>query len=129
MPGVGLAQRLRIGQLLDVYGALLTVRQQRLLRRYFLDDFSLGEIASESGVTRQAVSDSLRRATAELERLEALLHLLAARQRQARRRQALESGVDAVERAIVGLDGRLNGQALSSLRGAVRRLRRTLTES
>jgi predicted DNA-binding protein YlxM (UPF0122 family) len=114
-------------QLFDLYGALLTGRQQQLLRHYFLDDLSLGEIAKQWSITRQAVSDSLRRATAELEHLEARLHLLAARQREARHRQAVATGVDALERVIIGLDGRLKGHALAALHGAVRRLRRTLS--
>lgn len=125
-PGRALAKRLRMVQLIDLYGALLTARQQQLLREYFLDDLSLGEIANESAITRQAVSDSMRRATAELEYLEARLHLLFTRQRQARRRQALTTGVDALERVVTQLDGRLRGQAITSLRGALRRLRRTL---
>ena len=48
------AKRIRIGRLYDVYGSLLTVRQQKIMEQYFYDDLSLGEIAEELGVSRRA---------------------------------------------------------------------------
>ena len=44
------AKRIRIGRLYDVYGSLLTVRQQKIMEQYFYDDLSLGEIAEELGL-------------------------------------------------------------------------------
>lgn len=122
-----LAERLRVAQLLDIYGRLLTDRQQRLVRSYFLDDLSLGEIATQLTITRQAVYDSLRRATTELEHLEEILHLLALRQQQVRQQQQLAERVDAVEHLVAGLDGRLRGEALGPLQEALLRLRQTLS--
>ena len=122
-----LAERLRVAQLLDIYGRLLTDRQQRLVRSYFLDDLSLGEIAGQLTITRQAVYDSLRRATTELEHLEEILRLLALRQQQVRQLQQLAERVDAVEHLVAGLDGRLRGEALGPLQEALLRLRQTLS--
>ncbi|MEG6615308.1 putative DNA-binding protein [Peptococcaceae bacterium 1198_IL3148] len=48
--------------LYDFYGQLLTERQQRFIDLYYGQDFSLGEIAEEYQVTRQAVHDTLKRA-------------------------------------------------------------------
>jgi len=70
-----LADRDRANRMFDAYGALLTGQQQRLLRRYYQDDLSLGEIASQMRVSRQAVHDGLRRALAAMERLEGALGL------------------------------------------------------
>ncbi len=70
-----LADRDRANRMFDAYGALLTERQRRLLRRYYQDDLSLGEIASLMRVSRQAVHDGLRRALAAMERLEGALGL------------------------------------------------------
>ncbi len=70
-----LASRDRANRMFDEYGALLTPQQQRLLRRYFQDDLSLGEIAGQMRITRQAVHDSLHRALAAMERFEAALGL------------------------------------------------------
>lgn len=71
-----LASRERANRMLDTYGSLLTAQQRRLLARYYRDDFSLGEIAEEMGVTRQAVHDGLRRALAAMERFETALGLV-----------------------------------------------------
>lgn len=43
---------------------------------YYLDDFSLGEIAEEYGVSRQAVYDNIKRTEAMLEEYEEKLLLL-----------------------------------------------------
>lgn len=53
---------LKIGLLLDFYGALLTEKQQQCLEIHYLHDLSLSEIASEFKVSRQAVHDILKRA-------------------------------------------------------------------
>lgn len=47
--------------LYDVYGNLLTPKQKDYWELYFEQDLSLGEIAEELGVTRQAVNDNLKR--------------------------------------------------------------------
>jgi hypothetical protein len=67
---------LRIGQLYDFYGALLTDKQQRCLEMHYLNDDSLAEIAEEFQVSRQAVHDILRRAEQILEEYEAKLGLV-----------------------------------------------------
>lgn len=77
-----LRRRVRLGALHDLYGALLTPRQRRLMELCLFDDLSLGEIAAEAGVTRQAVHDVLERAGAVLERYEGRLGLLTERERR-----------------------------------------------
>lgn len=66
----------RINLLFDFYEALLTEKQQTFLRYYFLDDFSLGEIASEFAISRQAVYEHIKRAEEMLEAYEEKLGLL-----------------------------------------------------
>ena len=50
-----LDKTLRMNYLFDFYQALLTPKQQKYMSLYYLDDFSLGEIAEEFEVSRQAV--------------------------------------------------------------------------
>jgi len=121
------AARLRVGQLFDVYGRLLTDRQQRIVRLYYLDDLSLGEIAERLAVTRQAVSDALQRASLELERVEGIVRVLGMRHRQARYHHQLRVRVTAVERLAARLDGHLRGRTLAPLHTALLQLRRTLS--
>lgn len=51
----------QINLLYDFYGQLLTEKQQRFIELYYGDDLSLGEIAEQFLVTRQAVHDTLKR--------------------------------------------------------------------
>lgn len=69
--------------LYDFYHPLLTEKQRLLLEMYYLDDWSLSEIAEHQGVTRQAVFESIKRAGKALLDLEEKLHLIEKhRQRQ-----------------------------------------------
>jgi len=65
----------RLGLLIACYGILLTPKQQKLMHLYYDHDLSLGEIAEELGISRQAVYDHLKRAVASLEDYEAKLGL------------------------------------------------------
>ena len=83
----------RINALFDFYGPLLTERQQTLMRCYFHDDYSLGEIAAEFQISRQAVYEHLKRAEAVLEDYERKLGLAA-------RHADLHKNLDLLEREI-----------------------------
>ena len=67
----------RINYLYDFYQALLTPKQQSYMSLYYLDDYSLGEIAEEYEVSRQAVYDNIKRTEAMLEEYEEKLLLFA----------------------------------------------------
>ncbi|MDU4443718.1 MAG: YlxM family DNA-binding protein [Veillonella sp.] len=69
--------RVLISLLLDFYGPLLTDKQRMSLQLHHEDDMSLGEIAEELGVSRQAVHDNLQRARHILNDYESKLHLVA----------------------------------------------------
>lgn len=66
----------RITLLLDIYGGLLTEKQQLCLELHYNQDLSLAEIAETFTVSRQAVHDILKRAENLLEDYEARLGLL-----------------------------------------------------
>ena len=70
-------ERVLIILLLDFYGPLLTDKQRMSLQLHHEDDMSLGEIAEELGVSRQAVHDNLQRARHILNDYESKLHLVA----------------------------------------------------
>lgn len=67
----------RMALLSDFYGGLLTDRQQKVIMYYYEQDLSLGEIAENLNITRQAVHDILKRAERALENYELKLGLLA----------------------------------------------------
>ncbi|MEK8132021.1 putative DNA-binding protein [Paenibacillus filicis] len=66
----------RINLLFDFYERLLTEKQQTFMKHYFHDDYSLGEIASEFNISRQAVYEHIKRAESVLEEYESKLRLL-----------------------------------------------------
>ncbi|MFT9369060.1 YlxM family DNA-binding protein [Paenibacillus polymyxa] len=72
----------RINRLFDFYEPLLTEKQQMFLKYYFHDDFSLGEIASEFQISRQAVYEHIKRAEQVLEMYEEKLGLLSKHERR-----------------------------------------------
>lgn len=65
----------RINFLFDFYQSLLTDKQRIYMDLYYLEDHSLGEIADEYGISRQAVYDNVRRSEMMLEDYELKLNL------------------------------------------------------
>lgn len=66
----------RMNALFEFYSTLLTEKQMNYMELYYADDFSLGEIAEEFQVSRQAVYDNIKRTEKILEDYERKLHLL-----------------------------------------------------
>lgn len=65
----------RINSLFEFYEPLLTAKQKAYIEQYYGDDYSLGEIAENFSVSRQAVYDNIKRTEKILESYEAKLHL------------------------------------------------------
>ena len=65
-----MAKDLRVGALLDVYGAFLSEKQRTVAEHYYFDDLSLSEIAENESISRQAVRDIIRRTQELLTRYE-----------------------------------------------------------
>lgn len=59
-------KNLQISLLLDFYGQMLTDKQREVVELYYNEDLSLAEIAQHSGITRQGVRDSIKRAEVQL---------------------------------------------------------------
>lgn len=86
---------IRMGELYDFYGQLLTKRQQECIELYYRNDLSLSEIAEKFQVSRAAVHDNLRRSGKLLEEYEVKLQLLA---RMEERKKKITSLRELVER-------------------------------
>ncbi|WP_252503630.1 putative DNA-binding protein [Sporosarcina sp. Marseille-Q4943] len=87
----------RVNFLYDFYQTLLTEKQRVYMQLYYLDDLSLGEIAEEYGVSRQAVYDNVRRTEAMLEDYEEKLKLFS----KFRKRMEI---IDKLENLVLGND-------------------------
>ena len=64
------------GILYDFYGRLLTKHQQRIYEDVVFNDFSLSEIAENEGISRQGVSDLIKRCNKSLISYEEKLGLI-----------------------------------------------------
>ena len=63
--------------LMDFYGPLLTEHRCEVMRLYCEEDLSLAEIAEQLEITRQGVSDAIKKARMQLEDYECKLGLAA----------------------------------------------------
>ena len=77
------------------YGGLLTEKQRRILSLHCEEDLSLGEIAAEVGISRQAVHETITRAAARLNGMESSLGVAA---RFRRMESGLEEALAALKR-------------------------------
>ncbi|MBR4124514.1 MAG: DNA-binding protein [Clostridia bacterium] len=71
-----LDKSVRLCLLNDFYGALLTENQQSVLDSYLNYNMPLVEISAAVGITRQAVLDTIKKATKKLEEYESKLGML-----------------------------------------------------
>lgn len=84
----------RMNFLIDIYDSLLTEKQKSYVSLYYLEDLSLGEIAEEYEVSRQAVYDNIKRTEAVLENYEQKLGIL-------KQYQAREDLVELLEKRLI----------------------------
>lgn len=66
----------QINLLYNFYHSLLTTKQEQYMNLYYVEDFSLGEISEQLGVSRQAVLDNIHRSVASLDKYEKELNLV-----------------------------------------------------
>lgn len=62
-------KNVQIGLLCDIYGELLTEKQQNVIDLYYNENLSLAEVAEANGITRQAVKDSIAKGEKRLFRI------------------------------------------------------------
>lgn len=71
-----MADRTKIVLLLDYYGNLLSEKQLNAMQAYYFGDLSLTEIAENENVSKQAISDLIKRAENKLYKIEKELQFL-----------------------------------------------------
>ena len=103
-----LEKKVDLAFLATFYGGLLTENQRRILSLHCEEDLSLAEIAEEVGISRQAVHESLSRASARLTELESALGVAA-------RFRRMEAGLSEALNALRGQDYSRAEQILTDL--------------
>ena len=72
---IELEKSIYINELYELYGSLLTKKQQEIIELYYCDDLSLGEISEQLEVSRNAIFDCLKKGIKQLENYENNLKL------------------------------------------------------
>lgn len=67
--------RLYITALYDIYGELLTTKQQEYFEDYYFNNLTLAEISENLGITRTGVHNQIKEAEEKLEHYEKILKL------------------------------------------------------
>ena len=105
--------------LFDFYGELLTEHQKRIFTEVVFDDYSISEVARDEGISRQGVSDLIRRTQEQLESYETKLGLVGKFRKQRRLAREITAQAEAfrederTERIdrIIELSGKLSEEA------------------
>lgn len=79
----------------DIYKALLTEKQRETMEMYYFSDLSLGEISEETGITRQAAFNCIKKCEEKLEELEQALGLLDKRNKGEKLISRLKKSIEA----------------------------------
>jgi len=103
-----LQKKVDLGFLSAFYGGLLTEKQRRVLSLHCEEDLSFAEIAEEVGISRQAVHETLLRASARMAELENVLGTAA-------RFRRMESGLEQALAALRAKEYTRVEQLLESL--------------
>ncbi len=81
-------------ELYDLYKGLLTVKQKAYFEDYYFENLSLGEMAQNYGVSRNAISKQIHIVVAKLQEYEEILHLY-------QKKKKLEESLDLVSIADI----------------------------
>ena len=73
--GVIMDKTVHVNVLLDLYDQLLSDRQRQVMDLYYKEDYSLNEISDLLSISKQAVSEHIKRAEAALKNYEMALGL------------------------------------------------------
>lgn len=93
----------------DFYGRLLSERQQEVVHMICEEDFSLTETGENLGITKQAVSEVLRRSTKKLESYEDKLGMI-------RRFQSVVTQLKAIEQELQTVEAELGAEKKAQIR-------------
>ncbi|GAB6098931.1 putative DNA-binding protein [Halanaerocella petrolearia] len=105
----------KVGRLFSLYSSLLTEKQQDLVELYYYHDLSLGEIAKQQDISRQAVYDNIKRAEAALKKYDKKLELTTYY-------DAIQTEIDKLSTIIDQIRPKLESEELAELEGILARL-------
>ena len=108
-------------ELYDIYGELLNDKQRTIFEDYFIEDYSLAEVAEECDITRQGVYDTLNRIRKKLRSYENCMRIR-------ERTGAIEERLGGMEQTlrIVREGGVISDDEIDELQNRVNEIRELL---
>lgn len=73
---MNLEETIYVSSLYNIYGKMLTIKQQQIFESYVFENLSLAEIAENVNISRQAVLDCVNKSCAQLNKYEQDLGVL-----------------------------------------------------
>lgn len=92
-------KKVKISMLCEIYGKMLTEKQLEILTDYYNNDLSLSEIAENNQITRQAVSDIIKKGESKLLKLEEKLLFMEKTMKQEKLLQEVLNELSKIEEA------------------------------
>ena len=92
-------KNVEISILCDLYGKLLTKRQEEIINDYYNNDLSLSEIAENNNITRQAVRDIIKKGEKKLFEYEEKLQFMKRTLKQEDTLQRVLSEISKIQRS------------------------------
>lgn len=92
-------KNVKISILCEIYGKLLTEKQLEILTDYYNNDLSLSEIAENNQITKQAVSDIIKKGENKLFDLEEKLLIMEKMMKQEKLLQEVFNELSKIEEA------------------------------
>lgn len=102
----------QMSYLIDCYGELLTEKQLEMLRMYYEDDLSLGEIGEINAISRQAAFDAIKKGEATLNKYEEKLGLL---EKQAKTEEMITSIKSLLQNVAQGAGSKTDFEKIEAL--------------
>ena len=100
-----MAKNMIVALLYDFYGEILTDKQRDMIEQYYHQDLSLSEIAENSGISRQGVRGSIKRAEEQLFDMEKRLGFATRLSETQTALKAILSAADTIRAANAECDG------------------------
>lgn len=117
-----LLKKARIKELMETYPGLLTDKEKKILSLYIDPDMSGALVARRLNVSRQAVHDHIKRATAKMEQCDKRANLVELRKKKIGVIVKIERAIDDLE-AIAGKEGL---PIIQEIKGLLKKLKRII---
>lgn len=112
-------KNIKVAILLDLYGNLLTKKQQIFLDDYYNNDLSLAEIAENNGITRQAVRDVLQNGETNLYNYEDKLSLM---KKEEKHKKEINKLIEKIEKQEEKSSSKENTYFLREIKNDIKKL-------